>query len=72
MWAARHFQSYLNGIMFTLRTDHHFLQWLHNFKGPEGQVACWLEVLLEYDYYVVHREGMMLMHYPVAGTSSAD
>ena len=50
VWAARHYWPYLYGRKFTLRTDHHCLQWLHNFKEPEGQVARWLEVLSEYDY----------------------
>eukprot|EP00731_Ephydatia_muelleri_P016076 Em0009g500a len=57
VWAARHFRPYLYGRKFTLRTDHHCLQWLHNFKEPEGQVARWLEVLSEYDYTVIHRVG---------------
>ena len=57
VWAARHFRPYLYGKKFTLRTDHHSLKWLHNFKEPEGQVARWLEVLSEFDYTVVHRAG---------------
>ena len=57
VWAARHFRPYLYGKKFVLRTDHHSLQWLHKFKEPEGQVACWLEVLSEFDYTVVHRAG---------------
>eukprot|EP00731_Ephydatia_muelleri_P019461 Em0012g286a len=57
VWAARHFRPYLYGRKFTLRTDHHCLQWLHNFKELEGQVARWLEVLSEYDYTVIHRVG---------------
>ena len=39
---VRHFQSYLLGRPFTLRTDHGSLTWLHNFKEPEGQLARWL------------------------------
>ena len=57
VWAARHFRPYLYGKKFTLRTDHHSLKWLHNFKEPEGQVARWLEVLSEFDYTVVHGAG---------------
>ena len=57
VWAAHHFRPYLYGRKFTLHTDHHCLQWLHNFKESEGQVARWLEVLSEYIYTVVHREG---------------
>ena len=39
VWAAHHFRPYLYRRKFTLRTDHHCLQWLHNFKEPEGQVG---------------------------------
>ena len=33
------FRPYLLGRPFSLRTDHGSLQWLHNFKEPEGQLA---------------------------------
>ncbi|XP_042073272.1 uncharacterized protein LOC121813519 [Haplochromis burtoni] len=48
--AVRHFQPYLHGCRFLLRTDHVSLTWLLNFKHPEGQVARWLEVLQGYDF----------------------
>ena len=49
--------AYLYGKRFILRTDHKCLKWLHNFKEPLGQVASWLEVLVEFDYEVVHSPG---------------
>ena len=57
VWASRHFRPYLYGRKFIVRTDHHALRWLHNFKEPAGQVARWLEQLAEFDYEVVHRQG---------------
>lgn len=36
---TKHFRPYLLGRRFTLCTDHGSLQWLHNFKEPEGQIA---------------------------------
>ena len=57
MWASRHFRPYLYGRKFIVRTDHHALRWLHNFKEPAGQVARWLEQLAEFDYEMVHRQG---------------
>jgi transposase InsO family protein len=54
---TKHFRPYLYGRRFTVRTDHSSLQWLRNFKEPEGQLARWLEVLQEYDYIIVHRPG---------------
>jgi hypothetical protein len=54
---VKHFRPYLYGRHFTVRTDHSSLQWLHNFKEPEGQLARWLEILQEYDYEIIHRPG---------------
>ena len=54
---TRHFRPYLLGRHFTLRTDHGSLQWLYNFKEPEGQLARWLEQLQEYTFTIVHRQG---------------
>ena len=55
---TQHFRPYLFGKKFTLRTDHGSLKWLRNFKEPEGQLARWLEKLEEYDFDVVHRQGL--------------
>ena len=54
---TKHFRPYLLGRHFTLRTDHGSLQWLYNFKEPEGQLARWLEQLQEYNFTIVHRQG---------------
>jgi hypothetical protein len=40
---------------FTL--DHSSLQWLVNFKEPQGQLARWLEVLNQYNMTIQHRAG---------------
>ena len=42
---TRQFRHYLLGRKFTVRTDHHSLTWLVNFRHPEGQVTRWLEEL---------------------------
>uniref|UniRef100_A0A1X7VQ17 Reverse transcriptase RNase H-like domain-containing protein n=1 Tax=Amphimedon queenslandica TaxID=400682 RepID=A0A1X7VQ17_AMPQE len=52
-----HFRQYLLGHQFLLRTDHHSLTWLTNFKNPEGQLARWLEKLAEYSFKIEHRSG---------------
>eukprot|EP00731_Ephydatia_muelleri_P031382 Em0022g896a len=54
---TRLFRPYLLGRCFTVRTDHSSLQWIQNFKEPEGQLARWLEQLQEYDFEVIHRKG---------------
>jgi len=74
--ALQHFQPYLHGSRFLLRTDHASLTWLLNFRNPEGQVALWLEALQEYDFEVQHRPGRQhgnadaLSRRPCAGTVS--
>ena len=45
------------GQRFIVHTDHSALQWLLNFRNPEGQVARWLETLQGYDFTVEHRPG---------------
>jgi transposase InsO family protein len=54
---VRHFRPYLYGREFVVRTDHASLQWIRNFKEPEGQVARWLQVLGTYQFVVEHRDG---------------
>ena len=54
---VKHFRHYLLGRHFVVRTDHSSLQWLYNFKEPEGQTARWLESLQEFDFEVIHRSG---------------
>ena len=58
VWAVQHFKPYLWGRPFVVHTDHSALQWLQNFKDPQGQVARWLEILSEYDFKVQHRPGV--------------
>ena len=54
---VRNFHHYLYGRKFLVRTDHGALQWLLNFKNPEGQLARWLEQLGTYDFDIQHRPG---------------
>lgn len=54
---TRQFRHYLLGRKFTVRTEHHSLNWLINFRHPEGQIARWLEELSQYDMTIIHRPG---------------
>lgn len=51
------FRHYLLYKPFTIRTDHGSLQWLHNFKEPNGQLARWIERLADYTFTIEHRPG---------------
>ncbi|XP_052704608.1 uncharacterized protein LOC128180527 [Crassostrea angulata] len=54
---TQHFRHYLLGREFLVRTDHSSLQWLMNFKEPQGQLARWLEVLSQYHMQIQHPSG---------------
>ena len=54
---VRHFRSYSYRRKFTVRTDHSSLQWLLNFKEPEGQLTRCMETLSEYQFGIRHRPG---------------
>ncbi|CAC5425553.1 unnamed protein product [Mytilus coruscus] len=56
--AVKHFHHYLYGVNFTVRTDHGTLNWLKNFKNPEGQLTRWLEILGTYTFIIKHRAGL--------------
>ena len=51
--AASHFHPYVYGNQFAIRTDHASLQWLLNFKNPEGQMARWLQKLQQYNFTII-------------------
>ena len=51
------FRHYILGQEFILRTDHNSLRWIFTFKSPQGQLSRWLEVLSQYNFKIIHREG---------------
>ena len=59
---TRHFKHYLLGRKFQIVTDHRALQWLHNFKDPDGLTARWLVELAAFEYEIVHRSGKRIGH----------
>ena len=59
---TRHFKHYLLGKKFKIFTDHRALQWLPNFKDPDGLTARWLQNLAAFDYEVQHRPGKSIGH----------
>ena len=56
--SIKHSHPYLYGRRFRVRSDHASLQWILNFKRPEGQLARWMEVLQMYDFTIEHRAGL--------------
>ena len=46
---TQHFKHYLLGRKLKIVTDHCAMQWLHNFKDPDGLTARWLGKLAAFD-----------------------
>ena len=55
--AIKYCHHYLYGREFLMRTDHASLNWLMNFKNPEGQIARWFQFLSTYNFKIEHKVG---------------
>jgi hypothetical protein len=61
IWAIAHFLCYLYGNEFLLVTNHQPLNWLMESYKLTGKLARWALMLMEYDFKVVHRAGLVNM-----------
>lgn len=59
IYGVEKFRPYIEGVHFTVITDHYSLKWLHNLKNPSGRLVRWALRLQGYDFTVVHRKGTM-------------
>lgn len=57
LWAIEKLRCYLEGIPFTVVTDHYSLVWLKNLREPTGRLARWAVRMQQYDFQIVHRKG---------------
>lgn len=55
------FRAYIEGVHFTVITDHASLQWLQNLKDPCGRLGRWALRLQPYNFTLVHRPGRMMV-----------
>lgn len=55
------FRAYIEGVHFTVVTDHASLQWLQNLKDPCGRLGRWALRLQPYNFTLVHRPGRMMV-----------
>ena len=60
--AIEHFHVYLQGVSFTVISDHAALQWLFNFSKPTGRLYRWSVKLSSYSFKVIHRKGVNHKH----------
>lgn len=57
IWSVEKLRHYLEGVHFTVITDHHSLLWLHRLKDPQRRLARWALRLQPYDFTLIHRPG---------------
>lgn len=57
LWAVGKLRPYLEGIPFTVITDHSSLVWLQNLRDPRGRLARWAVRLQQFDFTITHRKG---------------
>lgn len=55
--AIEKFRCYIEGVHFTVITDHASLKWLNNLKDPQGRLARWALRLQAHDFTIEHRAG---------------
>lgn len=57
LWAIEKLRPYLEGVEFTVLTDHWSLIWLQNLKDPTGRLARWAVKLQQFQFKILHRKG---------------
>lgn len=55
------FRPFIDGVRFTVVTDHHSLKWLQNMENPHGKLARWACRLQAFDIAFEHRPGTQMV-----------
>lgn len=55
------FRPYIDGVRFTVITDHASLMWLQGLREPNGRLARWACRLSNYDFELTHRKGKFMV-----------
>lgn len=59
--AVEKFRPFVEGVRFTVITDHASLMWLRNLKDPSGRLGRWALRLQAYDFSLKHRKGKFMV-----------
>lgn len=57
IYALRKFEMYVEGVKFTVETDHMALTWLSRLREPSGRLARWALTLQRFEFEVRYRKG---------------
>lgn len=57
LFSIEKFRPYIEGVRFTLITDHYSLLYLNRLREPAGRLARWAVKLAQYSFDLVHRKG---------------
>ncbi|KAG0803401.1 hypothetical protein G6F20_013555 [Rhizopus arrhizus] len=58
VYALTQFRKFIWGTRFTLYTDHKALCYIHSQKNANSMLIKWLDVILDYNFNVVHVRGL--------------
>lgn len=59
--AIEKFRPYIEGVHFSVITDHASLLWLQNLKDPSGRLGRWALRLQAYNFDLKHRKGKLMV-----------
>ena len=57
LWAVEKPKPYIEGLPFTVGTDHNSVVWLQNLTESTGRLAPWAVCLQKFDFLLAHRKG---------------
>ena len=77
IWAVTTLRPYLQGVHFTVHTDHSSLRWLMEITDASGRLMRWRLRLGEFDFTVKYKKGLLntqadaLSRLPSTGSTTA-
>lgn len=57
VWSVLYLRHFLDGNVFTIRTDHQALRWIYNTTDPSSRLMRWRLRLAEFTFDVVYKPG---------------